>query len=103
MATEQLTPTSETSKATEQTMLEIWRILPEDYQQQALNFLRFLVHQLGLVSLAPAPSAQDEFSPPEPSESSQGLSRFIGAAKGNYKSVEEIDQFIRQERDAWKF
>ncbi len=31
------------------------------------------------------------------------LTRFIGAAKGNYKSVEEIDQFIREERDSWKF
>jgi hypothetical protein len=31
----------------------------------------------------------------------QGLSRFIGAAKGNFSSTEEIDQFIQQERAAW--
>lgn len=31
----------------------------------------------------------------------QGLSRFIGAAQGNFASPQDVDQFIRQERDAW--
>ena len=29
------------------------------------------------------------------------LSSFIGAAKGNFSTVEEVDQFVRQEREAW--
>ena len=29
------------------------------------------------------------------------LSSFIGAGKGCYSSVEEVDAFIRSERDAW--
>lgn len=31
----------------------------------------------------------------------QGLSRFIGAAQGNFASPEEVDQFIHQERETW--
>lgn len=31
----------------------------------------------------------------------QGLSRFIGAASGNFATPEEVDQFIRQERESW--
>jgi hypothetical protein len=31
----------------------------------------------------------------------QGLSRFIGAAQGNFSSPEEVDQFIQQERQTW--
>ncbi|NET38344.1 MAG: hypothetical protein F6K19_41170 [Cyanothece sp. SIO1E1] len=34
---------------------------------------------------------------------SRGLSRFIGAAKGNFSGTEEIDEFVRQERDSWEF
>ena len=30
----------------------------------------------------------------------QGLSRFIGAAPGNFATPEEADQFIRQERES---
>jgi len=30
----------------------------------------------------------------------KGLSRFIGAAKGNFSSIAEVDQFIRQERNS---
>jgi hypothetical protein len=33
---------------------------------------------------------------PEP-----GLSSFIGKGKGLFKSVEEVDEFIRSERDQW--
>jgi hypothetical protein len=29
------------------------------------------------------------------------LSSFIGSGKGCFSSVEEVDQFIRSERDAW--
>jgi len=31
----------------------------------------------------------------------QGLSCFIGAAQGNFASPEEVDQFMRQERETW--
>lgn len=31
----------------------------------------------------------------------EGLSRFIGAAQGNFASPEAVDQFIRQERETW--
>lgn len=30
------------------------------------------------------------------------LTSFIGAAKGSFATPEEVDQFIRQERDAWE-
>jgi hypothetical protein len=40
-------------------------------------------------------------SPPSEATKPKDLSRFIGAAKGNFSSVAEVDQFIRQERDAW--
>jgi len=29
------------------------------------------------------------------------LSSFIGAARGSFASVEEVDKFIRSERDEW--
>jgi hypothetical protein len=32
----------------------------------------------------------------------QKLSDFIGAAQGNFSTPEAVDQFIRQERDAWE-
>ncbi|MBW4580241.1 MAG: hypothetical protein KME42_11810 [Tildeniella nuda ZEHNDER 1965/U140] len=32
---------------------------------------------------------------------SQGLSRFLGAAQGNFASPEAVDQFIHQERETW--
>ena len=32
----------------------------------------------------------------------QHLTRFIGAAQGNFATPEAVDQFIRQERDAWE-
>ena len=30
------------------------------------------------------------------------LASFIGAAKGAFRSVEEVDAFIRSERDQWE-
>ena len=39
---------------------------------------------------------------PQTQPRSQGLSRFIGAAQGNYATPEEVDQFIRLEREAWE-
>lgn len=39
-------------------------------------------------------------SPPDNSQKS--LCSFIGAAKGNFATPEEVDRFIRQERDAWE-
>ncbi|MEH1813657.1 MAG: hypothetical protein V7K26_18995 [Nostoc sp.] len=40
-------------------------------------------------------------SPPKHSE--KPLTSFIGSAKGIFATPEEVDQFIRQERDAWEF
>ncbi|MBW4550428.1 MAG: hypothetical protein KME35_04875 [Aphanocapsa sp. GSE-SYN-MK-11-07L] len=34
-------------------------------------------------------------------EQSRTLTSFIGAAKGSFLTPEEVDQFIRQERDTW--
>jgi hypothetical protein len=39
---------------------------------------------------------------PQLEESKRPLASFIGAAKGNFATPEEVDQFIRQERDAWE-
>jgi len=36
----------------------------------------------------------DEIVPP--------ITSFIGTAKGSFATPEEVDQFIRQERDAWE-
>ncbi|MEH2239907.1 hypothetical protein [Nostoc sp.] len=38
--------------------------------------------------------------PPEHSE--KPLTSFIGSAKGSFTTPEEVDKFIRQERDAWE-
>ena len=35
-------------------------------------------------------------------DESRPLVSFIGAAKGSFTTPEEVDQFIRQERDAWE-
>ncbi|MBW4540208.1 MAG: hypothetical protein KME43_13825 [Myxacorys chilensis ATA2-1-KO14] len=32
----------------------------------------------------------------------QKLGDFIGAAQGNFPTPEAVDQFVRQERDAWE-
>ncbi|MBE9061212.1 hypothetical protein [cf. Phormidesmis sp. LEGE 11477] len=37
----------------------------------------------------------------EPKKPLKNLSDFIGAAKGSFSSVAEIDAYIRQERDSW--
>lgn len=39
-------------------------------------------------------SISDELGP--------SLSSLIGAAKGSFATPEEVDRFIRQERDAWE-
>ncbi|RCJ34787.1 hypothetical protein A6770_16650 [Nostoc minutum NIES-26] len=39
-------------------------------------------------------------SPPQQSEKS--LTSFIGSTKGSFATPEEVDRFIRQERDAWE-
>ncbi|MDF5729828.1 MAG: hypothetical protein PUP92_17910 [Rhizonema sp. PD38] len=36
-------------------------------------------------------------------ESKRSLSSFIGSAKGSFATPEEVDRFIRQERDQWEF
>lgn len=35
-------------------------------------------------------------------EPEKSLTSFIGAAKGSFATPEEVDQFIRQERDLWE-
>uniref|UniRef100_B8HZM4 Uncharacterized protein n=1 Tax=Cyanothece sp. (strain PCC 7425 / ATCC 29141) TaxID=395961 RepID=B8HZM4_CYAP4 len=35
------------------------------------------------------------------STAQRSLTSFIGAAKGNFATPEDVDQFIRQERDEW--
>ena len=39
-------------------------------------------------------------SPPKHSE--KLLTSFIGSARGSFATPEEVDNFIRQERDAWE-
>jgi hypothetical protein len=41
-------------------------------------------------------------SPPQ-SSPELSLTDLIGTAKGSFKTPEEADQFIRQERDSWEF
>jgi hypothetical protein len=88
-------------QTTEQRLLDLWRQLPLDRQQQVFDFLRFLAYQLGLSPLL-EPSTPEN-PPAEQSEIDTGLSQFIGAGKGCFSSPEEATQFIRQERDAWHF
>lgn len=38
----------------------------------------------------------------QPEKSKTPLSNFIGAAKGNFATPKEVDQFISQERDKWE-
>lgn len=38
-----------------------------------------------------------------PKHSQKPLISFIGSAKGSFATPEEVDKFIRQERDAWEF
>ena len=40
--------------------------------------------------------------PPTTEELARPLTSFIGSAKGNFKSVEEIDAYIRELRDEWE-
>lgn len=35
--------------------------------------------------------------------SEKPLSSFIGSARGTFDTTEEVDKFIRQERDVWEF
>lgn len=35
-------------------------------------------------------------------EPNKSLTSFIGTAKGSFVTSEEVDQFIRQERDSWE-
>ncbi|MBD2413048.1 hypothetical protein FACHB389_02135 [Nostoc calcicola FACHB-389] len=35
--------------------------------------------------------------------SEKPLTSFIGSAKGSFATPENVDEFIRQERDAWEF
>jgi len=35
-------------------------------------------------------------------QSKKSLTSFIGSAKGSFATPEEVDKFIRQERDAWE-
>lgn len=37
-----------------------------------------------------------------PNEPEKSLTSFIGTAKGSFVTSEEVDQFIRQERDLWE-
>lgn len=39
--------------------------------------------------------------PEEPKKPLKELIDFMGAAKGSFSSVAEIDAYIRQERDSW--
>lgn len=144
---------------TEQQLLESWRQLPSERQQEITDYVQFLAGRLSPVSEPPeSDSANEELlqelpiaaavkwyevgkvsqakaaeiaglsrqaflealdrfgvSPfqvsPEELESdlsnpqlSGPLTRFIGAAKGSrsFASAEEVDRFIRQERDAWE-
>ncbi|WP_409878151.1 hypothetical protein [Dendronalium sp. ChiSLP03b] len=38
-----------------------------------------------------------------PQQSEKSLTSFIGSAKGSFTTPEEVDKFIRQERDVWEF
>ncbi|NDJ22720.1 hypothetical protein GS682_13965 [Nostoc sp. B(2019)] len=35
-------------------------------------------------------------------QSEQPLTSFLGSARGSFATPEEVDKFIRQERDAWE-
>ncbi|MEI1375257.1 hypothetical protein PQG02_17660 [Nostoc sp. UHCC 0926] len=38
-----------------------------------------------------------------PEHSEKPLTSFIESARGSFATPEEVDKFIRQERDAWEF
>jgi hypothetical protein len=58
--------------------------VPDHILEQLLNSLRRLKTQ---------PTAE--------SNSNDSLSNLIGQAKGTFATPEEVDRFIRQERDTW--
>lgn len=37
-----------------------------------------------------------------PNEPEKFLTSFIGTAKGSFVTSEEVDQFVREERDSWE-
>ena len=55
---------------------------PDPILEQVFNFLRFL-------------------NTNESTSSHNSLTSLIGQAQGTYKTPEEADRFIRQERDSW--
>lgn len=59
---------------------------------------RPVAERLKLLELAAHDLAEDKSAEPS---NDQGLSRFLGAAKGSFATPDEADAFIRQERDAW--
>ena len=40
---------------------------------------------------------------PETSTPEDGLANLVGAAPGSFESPEDVDAFVRQERDSWAY
>ena len=59
-----------------------------------------IVDVIVLLEAPETETAQMEAAKPEETKP-KGLVRFIGAAKGSFVSIAEVDEYIRQERDSW--
>jgi hypothetical protein len=68
-------------------------LTPEEVEKEVLE------RRGGIRSNELTEGATEEVKPK--SAKSKGLSRFIGATKGSFSSVAEVDEYIRQERDSW--
>lgn len=88
-------------------------LTPEEFQKRLSDFFNSPKDQAAIEDLA-ATLASMEVEEREMLELYYGsrdeladgtqrpLTSFIGAAKGSFATPEEVDQFIRQERDAWE-
>lgn len=93
MALEPLTTTSE------QFLLEIWRQLPKDRQQQVLDFARFMAHQLGLALPQSPPLVS---ATPNLGSKLQGIRDRIVASESPLLSREQIEQEVLERRGGFQ-
>ncbi|MBW4460632.1 MAG: hypothetical protein KME47_10400 [Nodosilinea sp. WJT8-NPBG4] len=47
--------------------------------------------------------AKETLEIPEASDPGDGLANLVGAAPGSFESPEDVDAFVRRERDSWAY
>lgn len=87
------------TKSPEQFLLEIWRQLPKDRQQQVLDFAKFMAHQLGLALPQSPPLVS---APPNLGNKLQGIRDRIVASETPLLSREQIEQEVLDRRGGYQ-